>query len=154
MTLHADQRLLRSRVAWKSASHFAYRRRITSKSAGLASQLKEVSSDMNTLQKSDEKESEIKGDSNGRRDACRSISVRIQDIWESQTKLEEKGELHEGAWKRYYQSARWPRRVHILGKWREKVVPKVDVPQRFVEWVFRQSIWIVSFFLCCMLYLC
>ena len=109
---------------------------------------------MDTVQPSDEKESEIKGDFNGRRDVCRLISMIVQDVWESEAKLEEKGELQEGEWNIYHQAASWPRRVHILGEWREKVVSKVGVPQRFVKWVFRQSIWIVSFFLCCILYLC
>jgi hypothetical protein len=111
---------------------------------------------MDTRQRSDEKESEIKGDFNGRRDNCRSISVRRQDVWESQAKLEEKGELHGDESQLEYQAARWPRRVHILGKWRETVVSEVGVPrqERFIKWVFRQSIWNVSFFLCCILYLC
>jgi hypothetical protein len=46
---------------------------------------------MDTVQTSDEKESEIKGDFNGRRDVCRLISMIVQDVWESQAKLEEKG---------------------------------------------------------------
>jgi hypothetical protein len=110
---------------------------------------------MDTVQTSDEKEFEIKGDFNGRRDNCHPISVSIQDVWESQTKLEGRGEFHEDEWKLYYQSARWPRRVHILGKWRETVVSNVGVQRkkRTVKWVFGQSVWIGSFLLCCTLYL-
>jgi hypothetical protein len=53
---------------------------------------------MDTRQRSDEKESEINGDFNGRRDNCRSISVSIQDVWELQVKLEEQGDLSEIEW--------------------------------------------------------
>lgn len=113
-------------------------------------------SDMLSRRESDEKESDIKGDFGVQRDFSRSISVRIVDVWESQAKLEENGELHGDEWQLYYQAARWPQRVHILSKWRETVVSEVGVPrqERFIKWVSRQSIWIVSFFLCCILYLC
>lgn len=78
----------------------------------------------------------------------------IGGVWESQAKLEEKGELQEDEWKLYHQArqaARWPRWNAILGRWREKVVPRKE---RLIKWVFERSIWVVTFCLCCVLYLC
>jgi hypothetical protein len=157
MSLHADQDLLVS-FASPADSLSTSLTALDIREDQLDGQVSSTknSGHMDTRQKSDEKESEIKGDFNGRRDNCRSISVRIQDVWETQVKLEQKGELNEIEWNLYYQAARWPRRIHILGEWREKVVPKVGVPrqERFIEWAFGQIIWIVSFCLCCILYLC